>query len=171
MFETTRIFLNRSVLILVLAFTFLACLDAEAQRGKKRKKQMATVISTAKSYLGTPYRYGGTSRQGIDCSALIYNSYKAAGISIPRTAEAQSKDSKKSKKFKDKNLNSVKVGDVVFFKFKAKGSKWWHSGMITYVANDQVKFIHASSSRGVVVSNLKSDYYYNSIKNFRRYIK
>jgi probable lipoprotein NlpC len=162
---------NYLTLFLFLALVVSIPFESSAQRKKKRKKQMATVVSTAKSYIGTPYLYGGMSRNGIDCSALIYNSYKAAGISIPRTAEAQSKDSKQSKRFKDKDLNSVRVGDVVFFKFKAKRSKWWHSGMITYVNGDDIRFVHASSSRGVVESQLTSNYYRSNIKNFRRYIR
>lgn len=159
------------ILILFFALTIALPYDGNAQKKKKRKKQMATVVATAKSYIGTPYLYGGMSRSGIDCSALIYNSYKAAGISIPRTAEAQSKDSKSSKRFKDKDLSSIRVGDVVFFKFKEKRSKWWHSGMITYVNGDDIRFVHASSSRGVVESQLTSDYYRSNIKNFRRYIR
>ncbi len=154
-----------SILLLTLIFSSLFIADASAQNRKKRKKQLATVVSTAKTYMGTPYQYGGTSRGGIDCSALIYNSYRAAGVSIPRTAKEQSKSGRK------RGWSGLREGDVVFFKFKQKRDKWWHSGMITYVDKNTIRFIHASSSRGVVESDLMSDYYRENVKRFRRYIK
>ncbi|MDH5608901.1 MAG: C40 family peptidase [Cyclobacteriaceae bacterium] len=149
--------------LVTLCFLLLAT-DADAQR-KKRKEQLATVIQTAKGYLGTPYLYGGTTRKGIDCSGLIYTSYKAAGITLPRTAEAQAKAGKA------RGWEELREGDIVLFKFKDDGEKWWHSGMITYVKGEQIKFIHASSSRGVVESDLMNDYYRKNVKRFRRVIK
>lgn len=140
--------------------------SAFAQKKKQRRKsQTEAVINTAKSYIGTPYLWGGNSKAGMDCSGLIHLSYKAAGYQIPRTAKEQSKFGK------NKGWNGLKPGDVVFFKFKEKRNKWWHSGMITEVKGDQIKFIHASSSRGVTESNLMSDYYRKNVKGFRRLIK
>ncbi len=139
---------------------------ASAQKKRIRKQQkVSAVISTAKSYLGTPYQWGGNTKSGIDCSGLIHHSYKTIGIKLPRTAKEQSKVGQK------KGWQGIKPGDVVYFKFKSKKGKWWHSGMITSVSSDQIKFIHASSSRGVVESNLMSDYYKKNVKNFRRVIK
>ncbi|MEM6831325.1 MAG: C40 family peptidase [Bacteroidota bacterium] len=140
--------------------------DAVAQKRKKQKQQkVSNVITTAQSYLGTPYKWGGNTKSGIDCSGLIHHSYKTIGIKLPRTAKEQSKVGKR------KGWEGIKPGDIVYFKFKSKKGKWWHSGMITSVSKEQIKFIHASSSRGVVESNLLSDYYRKNVKNFRRVIK
>ncbi|MEM9338676.1 MAG: C40 family peptidase [Bacteroidota bacterium] len=140
--------------------------DATAQKRKKQKQQkVSNVITTAQSYLGTPYKWGGNTKSGIDCSGLIHHSYKTIGIKLPRTAKEQSKVGKR------KGWEGIKPGDIVYFKFKSKKGKWWHSGMITSVSKEQIKFIHASSSRGVVESNLLSDYYRKNVKNFRRVIK
>lgn len=139
-------------------------ISAPAQNKKKRRK-IESVIKTGRSYVGTPYKWGGLSRSGIDCSGLIYNSYKTIGVSLPRTAKAQSKTGNK------RGWNGIREGDLVYFKFKKKGSKWYHSGMITYVGKDKILFVHASSSRGVIESNLLSDYYKKNVKNFRRVIK
>ena len=139
-------------------------ISAPAQNKKKRRK-IESVIKTGRSYVGTPYKWGGLSRSGIDCSGLIYNSYKTIGVSLPRTAKAQSKTGNK------RGWTGIREGDLVYFKFKKKGSKWYHSGMITYVGKDKILFVHASSSRGVIESNLLSDYYKKNVKNFRRVIK
>ena len=157
-----RYFLKVWILTSLLVFYSA---DTTAQRKKKRQAQLQTVVTTAKSYLGTPYQWGGNTKKGIDCSGLIYNSYKAAGIEIPRVAEDQSKYGK------SKGWDDVRTGDVVTFKFKEKREKWWHSGIITQVSGDQIKFIHASTSRGVTEDNLLSDYYKSNVKRIRRIIK
>lgn len=141
-------------------------ISAPAQRKKKKRKQNITnVIRTGRSYIGTPYKWGGNTKAGIDCSGLIYNAYKTIGVNLPRTAKEQSKTGKK------RGWEGLREGDLVYFKFKKKGSKWYHSGMITYVGDDKILFVHASSSRGVVESNLLSDYYKKNVKSFRRVIK
>ncbi len=149
----------------LLLFSLVFSGTAIAQKKKRRKAQaIQKVINAAYAYKGTPYRYGGTSKSGIDCSALMQNSYARAGYKIPRTAKAQSKYGKKV------GWNGLKQGDIVFFKFKSKREKWYHSGMITSVSSDGTYFIHASTSRGVVVSDLNSNYYKKNVKAFRRVI-
>ena len=153
------------ILIISIVLLSISIVPTFAQKKKKKKHRISAVISSAKGYIGTPYKYGGTTSNGIDCSALMLNCYKKIGVKLPRTAKEQSKFGKKV------SWGSLKKGDIVFFKFKQKGEKWYHSGMITSVNGDKVKFIHASSSRGVVESNLMSDYYRKNVKNFRRVIK
>lgn len=152
--------------IQLLVLLLLASGSVVAQKKKKKRQQdIKNVVNTAYSYKGTPYKYGGSSRSGIDCSALMQNSYAKAGYKIPRTAKAQSKYGKKV------GWSGIKAGDIVFFKFKSKREKWYHSGMITSVTKKGTYFIHASTSKGVVVSNLNSNYYKKNVKAFRRVIK
>ena len=83
---------------------------------------------------------------------------------MPRTAQEQAKMGNK------KLEGRVRPGDIVYFKFKQKREKWWHTGMITYVDQKKIKFVHASSSRGVV-EDTYNDYYKKHTKYFRRVIK
>lgn len=157
----------KSSFLKIIAATILAVVlvaSAEAQIKRKRKK-IDRVIEVAKTYMGVPYQYGGISKSGIDCSGLIYNCYKGIDVSLPRTAKEQSKVGSR------KDWDSVREGDIVFFKFKEKGEKWFHSGMISYAKRGDIRFIHASTSRGVVESNLNDDYYKKNVKRFRRVIK
>ena len=159
--------MNRNPLIIITLLTFtLAILLHHQVIGQNKKKQNKITLATkhAKSFIGTPYEYGGNSRNGIDCSSLIQQSYAKIGIEMPRTAQEQAKMGNK------KVEGRVRPGDIVYFKFKQKREKWWHTGMITYVDQKKIKFVHASSSRGVV-EDTYNDYYKKNTKFFRRVIK
>lgn len=154
---------SRFLLVLLIVFSFVSFSEAQS---KRKRKIIIAVVTEARTYRGTPYQYGGMSRRGIDCSGLIYNSFDKVGIDLPRTAKEQSKVGRR------KGWGGIRPGDIVYFKFKEKGEKWWHSGMITDTTDpDGIKFIHASTSRGVVESTLNQEYYADNVKKFRRVIK
>ena len=111
------------------------------------------VIETARSYQGTPYLYGGTTRLGLDCSGLLQVSFAEAGVTIPRSSNEQAVWGEPVKS------NDLRPGDLVFFGPAPGARTITHVGLVTVVDAEGVDFIHASTSLGVVENSLESDYY------------
>ncbi len=102
------------------------------------------------------YRLGGLSSKGIDCSGLVYRTYRSKfGINVPRSTRYQSQVGKHV------NKSQLKAGDLVFFK---TGITTRHVGM--YI--DKGDFLHVSSSRGVMISNIENPYWSNTYWKSRR---
>jgi cell wall-associated NlpC family hydrolase len=100
-------------------------------------------------WYGTNYRFGGQTMEGIDCSGFSQKLYdEVYGLDLTRTAVEQFRNCKR-----DKNCDHAEEGDLVFFRFRNK--KIGHVGV--YLANDY--FVHASTSQGVTISNLKEEYW------------
>lgn len=131
-----------------------------------KEANVEKVVTVARSYTGTPYKYGGTTRNGMDCSGLLMNSFKAINIDLPRTSSDQSKFGK------EVGMRDLEPGDLVFFATGKKKRQITHVGLVTEVkGKDHVKFIHASSSLGVVETNIYAEYYQKRFRGARRVIE
>lgn len=114
---------------------------------------LASVIEAARSYQGTPYLYGGTTRLGLDCSGLLQLSFGEAGINIPRSSNEQAVWGTPVRS------TELRPGDLVFFGASPGSRTITHVGLVTVADDEGVDFIHASTSLGVVENSLESDYY------------
>ncbi|MFN3020184.1 C40 family peptidase [Chryseobacterium sp. TY3] len=131
----------------------------------KHEKTIDSILDEASTYLGTPYRYGGTTRSGIDCSAFVLSVFgAAAGVNLPRVAAAQSQEGDSVDK------SELKKGDLVFFSH-GRG-RISHVGIVEEVdENGEVKFIHSATSRGVMVSSLNDKYWGPRYRFAKRILK
>lgn len=109
------------------------------------------IVEEALSWLGTPYEYAGMSKgSGTDCSGLVMKVYgDVLDAALPRNSARQAE-------FCDRiELDDVEAGDLVFFATGRDLSKVSHVGIMV----DKVNFVHASTSKGVVISSVTTDYY------------
>lgn len=120
-------------------------------KSSSASKSVNSVIKEAHKYLGTPYKYGGSTRSGLDCSGLVINAFDAANYKMPRISRDQANVGKEIR------LRDVKEGDLVFF--KTSGSSINHVGIVDKVIKGEVYFIHSSTSKGVIVSSLEETYW------------
>lgn len=105
---------------------------------------------------GTPYRLGGTKKSGIDCSAFVQKAFvEAYQMSLPRTTRQQSKQGV------EMSWSDAQQGDLVFFKTRRST---YHVGI--YLGNKQ--FMHASTSKGVIISRIDNPYWASKFWQVRR---
>jgi probable lipoprotein NlpC len=144
----------RVSLILLSLFCFslvLSCTKKSLPRHKETNK-LNKVINEAQSFLGSPYKYAGLDYKGIDCSGLILKSFLAVDINLPRSAADQSKF------YKEIEKKDIQTGDLLYFKVNSKNID--HTGIVTKVkSDDQIFFIHSSTSKGVREDNLFSKFW------------
>lgn len=105
----------------------------------------------ASKWIGVPYRTGGDTKRGTDCSGLTSQIYKK----VYKTKLSRSSDEQKNRDSRRVSKRNLREGDLVFFSSPRSRRKVAHVGI--YLKNN--KFIHASTSKGVMVSRLNEDYY------------
>ena len=152
-----------SLPVVLLAVFVVAC--ASHTKVAKTDSRVDEVIRAARAYLGTPYKYGGTTRAGMDCSGLLLNSFRAIDVTLPRRSVDQSKIGKEVR------LDELRPGDLVFFVTGRKKNQITHVGLVTECrSRDDIRFIHASTSLGVVETSIFTDYYKKRFRTARRVI-
>jgi murein DD-endopeptidase / murein LD-carboxypeptidase len=122
------------------------------------------LIYAASDNLGVKYKSGGTTKDGFDCSGLIFSTFKKFDITLPRS----SADMAKIGRVLDRN--EYKKGDLIFFKTFG-GNRISHVGMVTEVTDDEVKFIHSSTQLGVIISSTKEAYYQRTFAQVNRVLE
>ncbi|MEB3074122.1 MAG: NlpC/P60 family protein [Capnocytophaga sp.] len=126
--------------------------------------RIVTLIDSAYSYIGTPYKWAGTSRSGMDCSGFVSTAFSAINVPLSRSSTEMSTQGR------DIPLSQAEVGDLLFFKTTRKRNRISHVGIVVGVG-DEVKFIHASVSQGITVSSLSEDYWQKAYAKTSRVLK
>ena len=156
------VFLLLSVVLVSCKSTSTAVSKNESK--KENKSIVKNLIETATDNIGVKYKAGGTTKSGFDCSGLVYTTFESENIKLPRSSFEQAKIGKVIP------LNDAKKGDLIFFKTN-KSKQINHVGLITEVNSDEIKFIHSSTSKGVIISSTKEAYYKNSFEQVNRVIE
>ena len=121
------------------------------------------LIEKAAEHLGTRYRSGGTTSAGFDCSGLMFSTFKNLDITLPRSSHEMARYGTKIDK------SQAQKGDLIFFATFG-GSRVSHVGMVTEVLDDEIRFIHSSTSSGVMYSSTKERYYARTFVQVNRVI-
>lgn len=135
--------------------------DSGPQRSINQNLVIDGILNTALGYLGTRYKYGGTTKNGMDCSGLIYTAYLSQNISLQRTSYMMAEQGSTI------SMNNIAPGDLVFF-ITNSGSRINHVGLVVEATGSEVKFIHATTSAGVIISSLDESYWSRAFKFARR---
>ena len=128
-------------------------MDEKNKRGKK-------VVKEAMEWEGTPYKYAGSEKGvGTDCSGMVMATYlETTGIKLPRNSAKQAEFCEKI------SSDELKVGDLCYFATGKDPEKISHVGIMI----DEENFIHASTSKGVVISKITTPYYIRTFIQFGR---
>ena len=134
-------------------------------KGAKRKtnRQAEELVEKATENLGAKYKYGGTTAAGFDCSGLVYHVFELQNITLPRNSYLQSLVGT----VLDPNRDEIQKGDLIFFKTNNK-SQINHVGIVIKATDNEIQFIHSSTSKGVIISSTKEPYYKKTFVQLNR---
>lgn len=134
-------------------------------RSEKRKTNRLAdqLTDVAKENIGAKYKYGGITKDGFDCSGLMYTVFNSENIVLPRNSFEQSKIGV----VLNQKREQVQKGDLIFFKTN-KNKQINHVGIVIEVTGEEIKFIHSSTSKGVIISSTKEAYYKNTLVQINR---
>ena len=149
----------KKICIIFLLF-LVSCtnIQKKSERTGVHENQSRNISNFYEEWNGVPYKYGGIDKNGIDCSGLVKNLYSEIyKIDLPRNTISQMNNGQRVNYFERAQ------GDLVFFK---TGANTYHVGV--YYENDN--FIHASTTKGVMMSNLNESYWLNNFIEIRRVV-
>lgn len=128
----------------------------------KNKPKTEYIIDYAIQFEGVRYKWGGTTKSGMDCSGLVFESFRANDIILPRISRDMAKKGNKIQ------LKKVLKGDLLFFKTGNRRNSINHVGLVVAIRDNDIKFIHATSGKGVIISGLNEAYWLKAFHQARR---
>lgn len=137
--------------------------ESETLDNSETSKSIAeNIIDYAIQFEGVRYKWGGTTDKGMDCSGLVYESFRAYDITLPRISRDMAKKGEKIV------LKDVLRGDLLFFKTGNRRNAINHVGLIVDIRDNDIKFIHATTNNGVIISGLNETYWLKAFFEARR---
>jgi probable lipoprotein NlpC len=146
-------------LTIIFSFIFSSCSSTRTANNNNNNNNRNVnskadkIVRNALKYKGVKYKFGGTTRRGMDCSGVIYVAFGQENFQLPRVSRDMAKRGKKI------SLRSTKKGDLLFFKTGKSKRRINHVGLVIANKKGQIRFIHSTSSRGVIVSFLSEKYW------------
>jgi cell wall-associated NlpC family hydrolase len=154
-----KTFLPSLLLILPFIFSFSSPYSSLYDEDPTR-----ILLRTAKKYVGAKYKSGGKSPKGFDCSGFVRYVYKKVQITLDGDSSAAL-----YKKGEEIPKKQCQPGDLIFFaQSSSKAKRISHVGIVVSSDSTTTKFNHASTSKGVIISNLNSPYYKQRFAGVRR---
>ena len=124
------------------------------------------IVNNAMQFEGVRYRGGGTTREGMDCSGMVYATFKIFDITLPRSSRDMAKAGQEVK------LEETKKGDLLFFANNRSRKGINHVGLVTEVTTEgEVKFLHSATHGGVIVSSMSEAYYERTFVQANRVVE
>lgn len=120
------------------------------------------IVDYAKQFKGVRYKFGGATRDGMDCSGLVFESFRAFDVILPRISRDMAKQGDKI------SLRNSQEGDLLFFKTMNRRNDISHVGLVVTSENGDIEFIHSTTSLGVVISKLSEKYWNSAFVEARR---
>ncbi|MDD7886554.1 C40 family peptidase [Flavivirga sp. 57AJ16] len=171
------------ILLIIVIVSFTSCKSSKRAKSKKdasvssyvikkNKKETASyktkadrIVDYSKQFKGVRYKWGGTTKSGMDCSGLVFESFRAHGIILPRISRDMAKKGDKIP------LKKAREGDLLFFKTsKSRRHDINHVGLIVKSKAGDIAFIHATTRKGVIVSKLSENYWKSAFVETRRFL-
>lgn len=156
----------RFIALVIVGFLFVGCQSIRnvssffesnsSLAGQFNTDEIDELVKSAKRYQGVPYAGGGSNENGMDCSGLLFRVYVDNNYSIPRSSVQQALFGLSIP------MNKIQKGDWLFFRTNGSSSIN-HIGLVIQVNGDQdVQFMHASTSKGVRSDQLYANYWFKA---------
>lgn len=167
-----NLLMRKFIILFLLIISFSNCKSSKSvSKIRKNTVKIANtntlsrtehIINYAKRFKGVRYKWGGTTKSGMDCSGLVYESFRIHDVYLPRISRDMAKKGSKI------TLKHVQKGDLLFFKTKNRRHSINHVGLVIKKKDGDLEFIHSTTSKGVIISSIKEVYWNKAFVEARR---
>ena len=165
--------MQKLLLLAILSLFLSSCGSSKSASSKSIRKTEKTsktsndakankIVSYAKTFKGTRYQFGGTTKKGMDCSGLVYTAFGKEDIALPRISRDMAKTGKTIA------LSKSAEGDLVFFRTNKSKKSINHVGLVVGSRKGEILFIHSTTSKGVIISSMDEGYWKSAFVEARR---